>query len=174
MLIVAVRALDQPLIYAMPKWHVELGFLLYVTVVAKVRLRLHKELFARFRMMRRVAVNATDLVQAVERIRTIEMIGSGSMAGEATLIDHRRGYVFRFEVKDKLLCRRIFRFGSFGFQFRLGVSFARAMASFAIGVRAVFGQFIGGTPFGSVRMDGFRNLLPSGAMTAKASLNSRK
>ena len=39
-LLVAVAALDQTLIYTMVKWHFELGFLLQMAAVAKFRLRL--------------------------------------------------------------------------------------------------------------------------------------
>jgi hypothetical protein len=174
MLIVAVRALDEALIDAMPKRHVELGFLLQVTAVAKLRLRLDQQLFLRFRVVRGVAINAADIVLPVERIRAIEVVRPGCMAGKATVIHHLRGYALRFKIEDELLCRGVFRFGALGFQFRFSVSFARAMTPFAIGARGVFGQVIGSTEFGRVRVESFRNLLAGGTVTTKASLNSRK
>ena len=91
MLVVAVGALDQALIYAMPERHIELGLLLQVTGVAKLGLRLDQQLFFRCRMVRRVAVDAAYLVLPVERIRAIEVIWPGSMAGEAALVDRLRG-----------------------------------------------------------------------------------
>lgn len=138
MLIVAVRALDEAFVDAMPKWHVELGFLLQMTAVAKFWLRLHQQLFLCLRVMRGMAINAADIILPVKRIRAIEVIWPGSMAGKATVIYHLWGNVLRFKIEDELLCRGIFRFAAFGFQFRFGMSFARAMAPFAIGARAVF------------------------------------
>jgi hypothetical protein len=173
-LIVAVRALDEALIDAVPKRHVELGLLLQVAAVAKGRLRLDQQLFTGFRVVWRVAINATDIVLPVERTRAIKVIRPGCMAGKATVIYHLRGNVLRFKVEDELLCRGIFRFGALGFQFRFSVNFAGAMTPFAIGACGVFGQVIGCAEFGRVRVESFRNLLAGGTVTTKASLNSRK
>ena len=61
-LVVAVGALNQTLIDAMVKRHIELGFLLQVAGVAKFRLGLDQQVFRRRRVVRRVAVGAAYLV----------------------------------------------------------------------------------------------------------------
>jgi hypothetical protein len=66
MLIVAIRALNQPLIYAMTKRHIELGFLLCVTRIAKLRLSLHEQLFRCSRVMWGVAADAAHIILPVE------------------------------------------------------------------------------------------------------------
>jgi len=71
-----------------------------------------------------VTVDAAYLVQPVERIRDIEVACAGSVAGEAALVYHLRGGVFREEVKDELFRLGILRVGALRFQFRIGVSFA--------------------------------------------------
>ena len=80
---------------------------------------------------------------------------------------------FDSKVKDELLRLGIFRFVSFGFQFRFGVSFARAMTAVAIGVGARFS-----CPFWDLivraRMDGFRNLLTRLLVAVKAGVSSRQ
>jgi len=138
-LVVAVSALDQALIYTMPEWHIELGLLLQVTGVAKLGLRLDQKLFTCSCMVWRVAVDATDLILPVERIRAIEVGWPGSMAGEATLVDRLRGCIFQIEVKDELLRVGILRLVSIRFQFRFGMCFARAVTAFAIGAGSGFG-----------------------------------
>ena len=64
--IVAIGALNQPLIDAMVKGHGELGLLLKVAGEAKLGLRLGKQVLGCFGVMRRVAGNAAHVVLVVE------------------------------------------------------------------------------------------------------------
>ena len=66
MLVVAVGTLNQALIHTMAKRHVELRFLLQVTRIAKVGLRLDQQLILRCRVVCRVAIDATHLILPVE------------------------------------------------------------------------------------------------------------
>ena len=97
MLVVAIGAPDQALVYTMMFWHIELGFLLQVTGIAKLGLFLDQQVFFRFRVVRRVAVNAAYLVLPVERIRAIELTVRGSMAAEASGIHLGLGGLLKFE-----------------------------------------------------------------------------
>lgn len=172
MLVVAVGALDQALQHAMAERHIELGLLLQVAGKTKVGLRLDQQLFLRCRVVRRVAVGAAYIVLPVERICAIEMSWSGSVAGEALLVDHLRGCGFRPEIKDKLLRPGIFRVVVFRFQFCIRMRFARAVTPFAIGAGARFGYISSSAPLRGVRVGGFRNLLARHPVAMKASLSS--
>ena len=65
-LVVAIRTFNQSFIYTMAKRHFELRFLLQVTGVAKVRLRLAQQKFLRLREVWRVAGDAAYVVLAME------------------------------------------------------------------------------------------------------------
>ena len=90
-LVVAVAALNQALIHAMVKRHIELGFLLQVAGVAKFRLGLHQQVFRRRRMVRRMAVRAANLILPVERIRGVDLAWSGCVARQTARVDIRGG-----------------------------------------------------------------------------------
>jgi hypothetical protein len=65
-LVVAVGARNQPLVYAMAKRHIELGLLLQVAGIAKRGLGLDQQVFLRCRMVHRVAGSAGNVVLPVE------------------------------------------------------------------------------------------------------------
>ena len=121
--------------------------------------------------MRRVAVDAANLVLPVEGIRAIEVSWTGSMAGEAAFVYHLRGCVFRIEVKNELLRLGIFCVGALRLHFSIGVGFARTVAPITTGARAR-----SGCPLRDLiiraRVDGFRNLFTRLLVTMKASLSS--
>jgi len=62
MRIVAIVALNQPFVYPMMKRPVELLFRFKVTAVTKLRLFLTQQMFGNLRMMRRMALNAANIV----------------------------------------------------------------------------------------------------------------
>lgn len=104
-----------------------------MAAVTKFGLRLDQQVFFRCRVVRRVAIDAAYVVLPVEGIRAIEVIRTGGMAGEALLVDHFRGCGFRPEVKDERLRGGILRVIALRQKFRIGVRFARAVASVAVG-----------------------------------------
>lgn len=63
--VVAIAALHESLVHAVMKRHIELGFLLQVAGVAKLRLRLHQQEFLGLRMVRRMARDAAHVILAV-------------------------------------------------------------------------------------------------------------
>jgi hypothetical protein len=65
-LVVAIGALDQPLVYAMAKRHIELRPLLQVAGIAKLGLSLDQHVFPCLRMVHRVAGGAANVVLPVE------------------------------------------------------------------------------------------------------------
>jgi hypothetical protein len=66
MLIVTIRALNQPFVYTMTKRHIELGFLLCMARVAKLRLSFYQQFFRCSCVMRRVTANTTHIILPVE------------------------------------------------------------------------------------------------------------
>ena len=66
--VVTIAAIDQTLVDAMMKWHLELRFLSHVAAVAKLRLRLHQQKLRIFSVVRRVAGRAGDIILGVHRI----------------------------------------------------------------------------------------------------------
>jgi len=172
MLVMAVRALDQALVDAMPEGHIELGFLLQVARVAKIGLRLDQQLFLCSRMVRGVAIGAAHVVLAVEGIRAIEVRWPGSMAGEALLVDHLRGCGFRPEIKDEFLRGGIFRVVALRLKLRIGVRLARSVAPIAIGRGARLSQLGSRMQLGCVRVGRPGNLFDRGLVTMLASLYS--
>ena len=66
MLVVAIGALDQPLVYAVPKRHIELSPLLQVAGIAKPGLRLDQHVFLCPRMVHRVTGGTANVVLPVE------------------------------------------------------------------------------------------------------------
>jgi hypothetical protein len=65
-LIVAIGARDQPLVYAMAKRHIELSLLLQVAGIAKPGLSLDQHVFFCRRMVHRMAGGAGNIVLPVE------------------------------------------------------------------------------------------------------------
>src|SRR5256885_12949705 len=61
-LVVAIGALHQPLVYAMAKRHIELSSLLQVAGIAKLGLRLDQHVFPGLRMVHRVAGGAANVI----------------------------------------------------------------------------------------------------------------
>jgi hypothetical protein len=60
--VMAIAALDQPFVHAMMERHVELGLLLQVACVAKLRLGLYEQELGFFGMVRRMAGDATNVI----------------------------------------------------------------------------------------------------------------
>ena len=87
MWVVAIGALDQAFIHAVVKRHLELGFLLQVARVAELRLRFgQKKLFC-FRMVWRMAGNATDVILRVYRVDGVHVLRAPGVARHAARID---------------------------------------------------------------------------------------
>ena len=84
MSIVAIAALDQTFIDAMVVRPTEVGDCGLMTAVAKSGLRLNQQMF-RFRgVMRRVAVETTDVVAGVRRTREVPLLVIFTVASQAT------------------------------------------------------------------------------------------
>src|SRR5580704_11565758 len=66
--IVAITALDEPLIYAMMKRHIELGFLSSVAGIAELGLFFYQQQLGINRVMRRMTRDAADIVFRVDGI----------------------------------------------------------------------------------------------------------
>ena len=92
--VVAVAALNQPLIHAMVKGHAELRLLLKMAGVTKLRLGFYQQEFPGLRMVRRMTGDATDITLRVQGIDGLHLLGAGRMAGQATIIDFLGGMVF--------------------------------------------------------------------------------
>jgi hypothetical protein len=78
--VVAIGALDQPFVHAMPKGHRKLRPLLLVTPIAKLRLALDQQKLTRFRVVRRMARGAGDIVSGMQRIDDVPLLGATRMA----------------------------------------------------------------------------------------------
>ena len=95
--VVAIAALDQPFIHAMMERHIELGFLLEMAGVTKLGLRLDLQEFVRFRVMRRMAGDATDVTLGMLRVDCIDVLRASGMTGEAAFVDLLGGVIFKDE-----------------------------------------------------------------------------
>ena len=98
--VVAVAALNQPLIHAMVKGHAELRLLLKMAGVTKLRLGFYQQEFLGLRMVRRMTGDATDIAFGMLRINRIHVLGAARVASQATGIDLFSGMVF----EDENLC----------------------------------------------------------------------
>jgi hypothetical protein len=116
--VVAIAALNQPLIHSMMERHLELGPLLEMAGVAKLRLGLDEQELRFFRMVRRMARNATDVILRVNRVERVHVLGATRMACQAARIDFFGRGVFKGEN---------LRFVAAA----IHVSFPRTVASFA-------------------------------------------
>jgi hypothetical protein len=97
--IVAIGALDEAFIYSMVERHIELSFLRKMARVAKLGLSFYQQEFSSFRMMRRMAGNAADVVLRMHRIDGIHVFGASGMARQAAGVDLLR----RVILEDKNL-----------------------------------------------------------------------
>jgi hypothetical protein len=71
----------------MAKWHLELGLLLQMAGVTKLRLSFHQQKFFGLRMVRRMTGNATDVVLRVNGIDGVHVLRAAFVASHATSID---------------------------------------------------------------------------------------
>lgn len=171
-LVMAISAFNQSLVHTMTKRHIELGALLQVASVTKLRLVLNEKLFAGGGVMRRMAIDAAYVVQPVKRIRAVNVSRSVSVAGKAALIDHLLRGVFGHEVENEFLGLGIFRVRSIGFQFGFGMGFARTMAAVAAGSQAGLQSRLR-LLIVRARMYGLGNALRRGRMATSARRCSR-
>ncbi len=86
MRVVAIGALNQPLVDAVVKGHFEFGFLAQVAPVAKLRLRLHQQEFLGLRVVRGMAGNATHVILRVHRVDSVHMLRAARVARHAAAI----------------------------------------------------------------------------------------
>jgi hypothetical protein len=96
--VVAVHALHQAFIHAMVKWHLELGLLLQMAGVTKVRLRFRQEKLFRPRMMRRVAGDTADVILAVDRVDCVHVLHAARMARQTAGVDFFRGSILEQDI----------------------------------------------------------------------------
>ena len=66
--VMAIGALDEPFVHAMPKRHGELRLLLLMAGIAKLRLRLDQEKLAGLRVVRRMARSTRDVALGMQGI----------------------------------------------------------------------------------------------------------
>ena len=85
--VVAIAALDQPLIHAMMEGHFELGLLLEMASVAELGLRLFEQKLAGLRVVRRVARGAADVVLGVLGVDGVHVLWAAGVTGEAASVD---------------------------------------------------------------------------------------
>ena len=85
--IVAVRALDKPLIDAMVERHLELRLLLQVAGVAELRLGLDQQEFLRLCVMGRVTGDAAHVALSMQRVHRIHVLGATGMARQTAVVD---------------------------------------------------------------------------------------
>jgi hypothetical protein len=95
--VVAVGALDEAFIYPMVERHIELSFLRQMARIAKLGLSFHQQKFFCFRMMRRMAGNAADVVLRMHRIDGIHVFGATGVARQAASVNLLR----RVILEDK-------------------------------------------------------------------------
>jgi hypothetical protein len=85
--VVAIAALDQPFVHSMMERHIELGSLLEMAPVTKRGLRFDQQKFFCFRVMRRMARNAADIVPGMLRVNGIHVLRATGMARQAASVD---------------------------------------------------------------------------------------
>ena len=118
MRIVAVIAFDEAFVHTMMKGHRELRLLRGVAGVAKLRLFFHQQKFRILAVVRRVAIEAANIILAVLRAREIHLLFAGNVAGKAAFVNRFRAG--SFETENFLGIARI-----------IGMRRAGAVASFA-------------------------------------------
>jgi len=92
--VVAIAALHQPFIHPMMERHVELGLLLEMARVAKLRLGLYEQKLRLFCVVRRMTRNATDVILQMHRVDCIHVLRAARMAIEAARADLLRRSAF--------------------------------------------------------------------------------
>ena len=95
MRIMAIAALHEPFVNAVMKGTRKLLLRFEMTAVAQLRLFLFHQELALLRIMRRVAVRATDVVLEMGGARKIAVLFTVGMATKATLADFLCGGVFK-------------------------------------------------------------------------------
>jgi hypothetical protein len=85
--IVTIGALDQPFVNAMPERHFKLSLLLEMARVAQFGLRLRQQKLFGFRLVRRVAGDATDIVLRMDRVDRVHMLRPAGVATHAPGVD---------------------------------------------------------------------------------------
>src|SRR6266542_994996 len=88
--VVAVRALDQAHVYAMPEGAGELRLLLRVAAVTQLRLRLQQQPLRSSGVVRRVAAEAADSLRKMDRLGKIAVFYIGLMTTHAAAAGLRR------------------------------------------------------------------------------------
>src|SRR2546423_10662220 len=84
-LVVTIGAMDQPLVYAMVKRHIELSPLLQVAGIAKPGLGPDQHVFLSRCMVHRVAGGTAKVVLPVECIRSTDVVPAWRVAREGTV-----------------------------------------------------------------------------------------
>jgi len=116
--VVTIRTLNQTFIHAMVEGHLELGLLLQVAGVTKLRLRFHQQKFFGLRMVRRMAGDTTDVVLRVYRVDGVHVLSAAGVAAQTARIDSLRRSILEHEDLGLVAAARyVFR--------------ARTMAAFA-------------------------------------------
>ena len=85
--VVTIRAVDKPFVHAMVKGHFELGLFGLVAGDAELRLRSRQQELPSFRVVRRMARNATDVGLAMQGVDGLEVLGPTRVARFAASID---------------------------------------------------------------------------------------
>jgi hypothetical protein len=118
MRIVTIGALDQSFVNSMAERHFKLGLLLEMARVTQLGLRFRQQKLFGFRLVRRVAGDATDIVLRVDRVDRVHMLRPAGVATHASGVDF---------LGRGILERENFRFVATA----VNVRFPWTMASFA-------------------------------------------
>ena len=78
--VVAIAALDQALVHSMMERHIELGSLLKVAGIAKLRLGLYEQKLRFFRVVWGMAGDATDVVPGMHGVDRIHVLSATGVA----------------------------------------------------------------------------------------------
>src|SRR3984885_10296488 len=98
--IVAIAALNQPLVDAVMEGHFEFSFFVKVAAVTKFRLSLfQQELFCR-RVVRGVAGGAADVVPRMLGVDSVHVLRAAGVAGQAAIVD----FLSRMIPEDENFC----------------------------------------------------------------------
>ena len=95
--IMAVGALDEALIHAMVKRHIELRLLHQMAGIAKLGLCFHQQIILGLRMVGRMAGGAAHVTLPMERIDDVPVLGRGRVASQAARVDVLSGSLFEKE-----------------------------------------------------------------------------
>lgn len=79
--VVAIATLDEAFVHAMTKGHVELSFLLQVAGVAELGFGFYEQELRFFRVVRRMAGEATDFVLGMLGVDRVHMLRAAKVAG---------------------------------------------------------------------------------------------